>query len=101
VHELATPIEQATTPSLEALQAYSIARSTMIAQGNSSAAVPLFQRAIQLDPNLAMAYASLDTAYHNRGEKGLAAENTRRAFELRAKAANEKSFTLNRTITTS
>jgi serine/threonine protein kinase/Flp pilus assembly protein TadD len=92
VHKLATPIEQATTPSLEALQAYSMGRSTMVAQGNFSAAVPLFQRAIRLDPNLAMAYASLGTTYHNLGEKELAAENTRRAFELRAKVSEREKF---------
>jgi tetratricopeptide (TPR) repeat protein len=92
VHKLATPIEQATTPSLEALQAYSLGRNTMLAQGNYAAAVPLFQRAIQLDPNLAMAYASLGTTYHNLGEKELAAENTRRAFELRAKVSEREKF---------
>ena len=72
MHKLATPIEQATTPSLEALQAYSMGRNTMLVQGNYAAAVPLFQHAIQLDPNLAMAYASLGTTYHNLGEKELA-----------------------------
>jgi tetratricopeptide (TPR) repeat protein len=92
VHKLATPIEQATTPSLEALQAYSMGRNSMLAQGNYTAAVPLFQRAIQLDPNLAIAYASLGTTYHNMGEKELAAENTRRAYELRAKVSERERF---------
>jgi tetratricopeptide (TPR) repeat protein len=92
VHKLATPIEQATTPSLEALQAYSMGRNTMLAQGNYTAAVPLFQRAIQLDPNLAIAYASLGTTYHNLGEKELAAENTRRAYELRGKVSEREKF---------
>jgi Flp pilus assembly protein TadD len=92
VHKLATPIEQATTPSLEALQAYSMGRNLMLTQGNYTAAVPQFQRAIQLDPNLAMAYASLGTTYHNLGEKELAAENTRRAFELRGKVSEREKF---------
>jgi tetratricopeptide (TPR) repeat protein len=92
VQKLATPIEQATTPSLEALQAYSLGRSTMLAQGNFSGAVPLFQRAIKLDPNLAMAYASLGTTYHNLGEKELASDNTRRAYELRAKVSERERF---------
>jgi serine/threonine protein kinase/tetratricopeptide (TPR) repeat protein len=92
VQKLATPIEQATTPSLDALQAYSLGRSTMLAQGNFAAAVPLFQHAIQLDPNLAMAYASLGTTYHNLGEKELASENTRRAYELRAKVSEREKF---------
>jgi eukaryotic-like serine/threonine-protein kinase len=92
VNKLATPIEQATTPSIEALQAYSLGRSTMLAQGNYSAAIPLFQRAIQLDPNLAMAYASLGTSYNNLGEKELAAQNTRKSFELRAKVSERERF---------
>jgi serine/threonine protein kinase/Flp pilus assembly protein TadD len=92
VQKLATPIEQATTPSLEALQAYSLGRTTMLVQGNFTAAVPLFQRAIKLDPNLAMAYAALGTSYHNLGEKELAAENTRRAYELRTKVSEREIF---------
>ena len=92
VQKLATPIEQATTPSLEALQAFTLARRTMTEQGNYAAAVPQFQRAIQLDPNLAMAYASLGTAYNNLGEKELAAENTRRAYELRGKVSEREKF---------
>jgi Flp pilus assembly protein TadD len=92
VHKLATPIEQATTPSLEALQAYSMGRNLMLTQGDYPAAVRQYQRAIQLDPNLAMAYASLATTYHNLGEKELAAENTRRAFELRAKVSEREKF---------
>jgi serine/threonine protein kinase/tetratricopeptide (TPR) repeat protein len=92
VNKLATPIEQATTPSLEALQAYSMARNTMIVQGDFAGAVPLFQRAIKLDPNLAIAYASLGTTYHNLGEKEMAAENTRRAYELRAMVSEREKF---------
>ena len=92
VQKLATPIEQATTPSLEALQAFSLGRTTMMSQGNYAAAVTHFQRAIQLDPNLAMAYASLGTTYNNLGEKELAAENTRRAYELRGKVSDRERF---------
>ena len=92
VQKLATPIEQATTPSLEALQAFSLGRTTMMSQGDYAAAVQHFQRAIQLDPNLAMAYASLGTTYNNLGEKELAAENTRRAYELRGKVSDRERF---------
>src|SRR5260370_29038947 len=67
-------------------------RNIMLSQGNLNGAVPQFQRAIQLDPNLAMGYASLGTAYHNLGEKELAAENTRRAYELRAKVSEREKF---------
>src|SRR5262245_24899754 len=92
VNNFSTPIDQATTPSLEALQAYSTGRNTLLAHGDNAAAVPLFQQAIKLDPNLAIAYASLGTVYHNLGEKELAAQNTRRAYELRAKVSEREKF---------
>lgn len=84
VQKLDTPIDQATTPSLEALQAYSLGRKNLMGKGDYTAAVPLFERSIHLDPNFAMAYATLGTAYHNIGEKILSAENTRKAFDRRA-----------------
>ncbi len=84
VQKFDTPIEEATTPSLDALQAYSIGRQTMIQKGESAACLPFFQQAIRLDPRFAMAYAALGNAYSNLGETGLAAENIRNAYELRA-----------------
>jgi eukaryotic-like serine/threonine-protein kinase len=87
-----TPIEQATTPSLEALQAYSLGRKTLAAKGDNAAAVPLFQRAIQLDPKFAMAYASLGTSYGNLGETSLGAENMRKAYELRERVSEREKF---------
>jgi serine/threonine protein kinase/Flp pilus assembly protein TadD len=82
VQKFDTPLEQATTSSLEALQAYSLGRK---ASGGSAwaAAVPFFQRAIRLDPNFAMAYARLGTMYTNLGEHTLGGDNTRKAYELR------------------
>src|SRR5207302_4663844 len=53
VENFDTPIEQATTPSLEALQAYSLGRKTMVGKSDFAGAVPFFQRAIQFDPNFA------------------------------------------------
>jgi tetratricopeptide (TPR) repeat protein len=82
IQKFDTPIEQATTPSLEALQAYSIGRKTLAMVGNA-AAVPWFQQAIRLDPTFAMAYASLGTAYSNLNETSLSEEATRKAYELR------------------
>jgi tetratricopeptide (TPR) repeat protein/predicted Ser/Thr protein kinase len=82
VRKLDTPIEQVTTPSLEALQAYTLGRKTMQAKGDYTAAVPLFARSIQIDPKFAMAYAMLGTTYHNLGEKILSAENTKKAYDL-------------------
>src|SRR6266404_4368883 len=92
VRKLDTPIDQATTPSLEALQAYSMGRKTMQGKGDYTAAVPLCERSIQIDPNFAMAYATLGTAYHNLGEKILSAQNTRRAYDLRARVSEWEKF---------
>jgi eukaryotic-like serine/threonine-protein kinase len=92
VQRLDTPVEQATTPSLEALQAYSLGRKTMLGKADYTAALPLFERSIQLDPNFAMAYANLGTAYHNLGEKGLAAENTSKSYELRTHVSEWEKF---------
>ncbi len=92
VQKLDTPIEQATTPSLEALQAYSLGRKTMLGKADYTAAVPLFKRSIQLDPNFAMAYATLGTDYHNMGEKILSAEVTRKAYELRSRVSEWERF---------
>lgn len=92
VEDLDTPIEQATTPSLEALQAYSLGRKTMLGMGDYTAAVPLLERAVQLDPNFAMAYATLGTAFHNLGEKILSAQNTKKAYELRSHVSEWERF---------
>lgn len=83
VKKLDTPIDQATTPSLEALQAYSMGRTMLQSKADYTDAVPLFKRAITLDPKFAMAYAMMGTSYHNLGEKMLAAQNTSKAYELR------------------
>ena len=83
VQKFDTPVEQATTPSLEALQSYGLGRKMMTGNGDYAGAVPLFKRAIELDPNFAMAYASLGTSYMNLAESSLGAENVRKAYELR------------------
>jgi eukaryotic-like serine/threonine-protein kinase len=54
-----TPLERATTPSLEALQSYSLGRKQLIQSRDATAAAPLFQQAIRIDPNFAMAHLSL------------------------------------------
>jgi tetratricopeptide (TPR) repeat protein/predicted Ser/Thr protein kinase len=92
IQKFDTPLEQATTPSLEALQAYSMGRETMVGKGDSAAAVSFFSRAIQLDPKFAMAYASLGTAYSNLAEMGLAADNIKQAYELRGRVSNPEKF---------
>jgi DNA-binding winged helix-turn-helix (wHTH) protein/Tfp pilus assembly protein PilF len=76
------PLEQATTPSLDALNAYGMALSTWDKKGDD-ASLPFFKKAIELDPNFAMAYGAIATIYHNKGESALARENTVKAYDLR------------------
>jgi eukaryotic-like serine/threonine-protein kinase len=73
---------QVTTPSLEALQVYDLGCENMGA-GRLPDAIPLFQRAIGLDPQFASAYGHLSDAYANLGESGLAAQYIQKAYELR------------------
>jgi len=87
-----TPLEQATTPSLEALQSYTFGRRQMVPKGDNFAAVPLFKRAIQLDPNFAMAYAALGTTYFDLGEHKSGADNTRKAYDLRDRLSPRERF---------
>ena len=89
VEKYATPVEWATTPSLEALKAYSLGAKTLDG-GDFAAAVPLLKRAIRLDPNFAMAYSVLGVGYHNLGENALAAENTAKAYELRERVSERE-----------
>ena len=86
------PLEQATTPSLEALQAYSLGMKALKGKTDFAGAVPLFQRAISLDVNFAGAYAFLGLSYSNLGETSLAAENGRKAYELRERVSEREKF---------
>jgi len=85
------PIEEATTPSLEALEALSLGRKVQQQKGNA-AAVPFFVRAIELDPNFAAAYAALGISYSNLREPALASDNLRKAYELRGKVSQREKF---------
>jgi DNA-binding winged helix-turn-helix (wHTH) protein/tetratricopeptide (TPR) repeat protein len=91
VRKFDTPLEQATTASLEALKAYSLGRKASAAS-EWAAAVPFFQRAIRLDPNFSIAYARLGNCYRMLGEPTLAAENTRKAYELREPVSELEKF---------
>jgi tetratricopeptide (TPR) repeat protein len=91
VRKFDTPLEQATTPSLEALKAYSLGRKASAAS-DFAAAVPFFQTAIRLDPNFSMAYARLGNSYRVMGQQTLAAENTRKAYELRERVSELEKF---------
>ena len=87
-----TPLEQATTPSLEALQAYTLGQKEFLAKSDFATAVPLLRRAISLDPNFAVAYNALAVNYMNLGESILAAENVHKAYELRGRVSDREKF---------
>jgi tetratricopeptide (TPR) repeat protein len=93
VEKYATPVEEATTPSLEALKAYSLGVKTFNTKGDT-AALPFFKRAVDLDPNLAMAYSWMATAYFDLDEIGLGAENARKAYDLREKVSERERFNI-------
>ncbi len=82
VQKFDTPLEQATTPSLEALKAFSSGRRVLTTTG-SAAAIPFLKHAIELDSKFALAYAWLGRMYGDIGESSLAADNTQKAYELR------------------
>ena len=90
VQKFDAPPESVTTPSLEALQAYSLGVEAMRVKNDAPAAVPLFERAISLDPNFAMAYARLGTSYSNLGQASRAGETQRKAYELRERVSERE-----------
>ena len=85
------PVEQATTPSLEALKAFTTGWN-LHSSGSEKQSIPFFQRAVQLDPNFAMAYATLAQAYGNLGEEERAAEYTRQAYDRRERTSEREKF---------
>ncbi len=91
VQKYATPLEEATTPSLEALKAYSLGVKTYYAKGESSP-LPFYKRAVELDPNFAMAYARMAVTYANLSDERRSEENARKAYELRGKVSERERF---------
>jgi DNA-binding winged helix-turn-helix (wHTH) protein/Tfp pilus assembly protein PilF len=86
-----TPLAEATTSSLEALEAYSMAWRVHAASG-ATASLPLFRRATEIDPRFAMAHASLGRVYADLDESDLAAESTTRAWQLRDRVSDQEKF---------
>jgi eukaryotic-like serine/threonine-protein kinase len=93
VQKLDVPLEQATTSSLEALQAYSLGQKANHEKGTTSA-LPYYERAIQLDPNFAMGYWSVGAAYNGLGEVGRGSEYLSKAFQLRDHASERERLTI-------
>src|ERR1700736_2548487 len=86
--------EDITTPSLEALQAYGLGNKATDIDNDYLAATTFFQRAITLDPNFAMAYLMLAECYQPQGELALAAENTRKAYDLRERTSDHEKLSI-------
>lgn len=93
VQKYDAPLEDVTTPSLAALQAYSRARKAASTYGDM-AALPLYKRAAELDPNFALAYVSLASLYANLSQSGRASENARKAYELRGKVSERERLSI-------
>jgi eukaryotic-like serine/threonine-protein kinase len=91
VERFDAPIEEVTTPSLEALKAYSLGRIALVGKGNL-AAIPFYERAIELDPNFAMAYAGLAAAQSNLNRSNLAKASLEKAFALRDRVSEREKF---------
>jgi serine/threonine protein kinase/tetratricopeptide (TPR) repeat protein len=85
------PIEQATTPSLEAMQAYALGDEKRAREGDLPS-LPFFKHAAELDPNFAMAFARVGAIYANLGEFRLAEENSQKAYDLRERTSEREKF---------
>ncbi len=91
VQRFDTPLEQATTPSLEALKAFSLGFQSHVTAGDA-AAIPYYKQAIELDPNFALAYSWLGLAYNGIGEFSLDVECNRKAYELRDRTSEPEKY---------
>ena len=90
IQKFDVPVE-ATTASLEALKAFSMGITTFRTKGNAEA-IPFYKRALELDPNFAAAYASIGVAYANLGQASLAAENIKKAYDLREQVSEREKY---------
>jgi eukaryotic-like serine/threonine-protein kinase len=91
VQKFATPLEQATTSSLDALKAFSLGQAAH-QKLDDPGAVPHLKRAIELDPNFATAYATLGVVYGNLTQGTLSRETLKKAFELKDRASERERF---------
>ncbi|MBV8475523.1 MAG: protein kinase [Acidobacteria bacterium] len=90
VQKFDVPVE-ATTPSLDALKAYSMGIVTSRTKGDAEA-IPFMRQATELDPNFAIAYEALGIEYGNLGQASLAAENGKRAYDLRDRVSERERY---------
>ncbi len=93
VEKFDAPIEEATTSSLEALKAYTTGRRAAWTKGDA-AGLPYHQRAIEIDPNFAIAYSALAAVYSNLGQATLSNESARKAYELRSRVSEREKYNI-------
>jgi eukaryotic-like serine/threonine-protein kinase len=93
VQKFDTPLDQATTPSLEALKAFSLGNKVFAERG-SAAAIPLFKQATDFDDKFALAYGMLGRMYGDVGEPNTAAHYTQIAYDLRDRASEPERYFL-------
>jgi eukaryotic-like serine/threonine-protein kinase len=86
-----TPLAEATTPSLEALEAYTTGWKVHFTSG-ATASMPFFKRAVEIDPNFAMAHAALGRMYQDLEASDLSAESLTRAWQLRERTSDREKF---------
>ncbi len=86
--------EDTTTSSLEALQAYALGNRAIDIENDYLAGIPFYQRAVSLDPNFAMGYLQLGICYQPQGELTLAAQYTRKAYELRERTSDHEKLNI-------
>ena len=86
-----TPLAEATTQSLEALKAFSAAMKVLYSAGDA-AALPLMKRAVEIDPQFALAQSYLGGTYRDMGESDLSVESTTKAYQLRDRASDAEKF---------
>ena len=91
VQKFAMPLERATTSSLEALKAYSLGQAEHMKLAEDKA-IPYLKQATELDPNFAMAYATLGVCYSNQGEAEKSVDNLKKAFDLAGRASERERF---------
>jgi serine/threonine protein kinase/tetratricopeptide (TPR) repeat protein len=89
VQRFTTPLEEATTSSLEALEAFSLGQAEHRKLAEDKA-MPHLKRSIELDPNFAMAYATLGVVYGNLSEREQASDCLKKAFELKERASERE-----------
>jgi serine/threonine protein kinase/Tfp pilus assembly protein PilF len=91
IRKFDTPVEQATTASLDALKAYSVGKRLQVEAGDAEA-LPAYKRAIELDPNFALAHADIGLVYGNFGEMRVSNQYLRKAYELRERVSEAERF---------